>query len=170
MPKYTQKITSLMPWGQFLKGAYMLPKPSERAFLALLFLSGCRVSEALALNSQDLRLDKDTLYIAFKRLKGSRQTDPFPLPRLQVLAPIYQVMGQVFPFSYITAYRLVKKAFPGYYPHYFRMNRITQITLRFGDQAVYDALGLSANAIDHYRGKVSLKRVGDLLKEEVRTQ
>lgn len=170
MPKYTQKITSLMPWAQFLKGAYQTNNTRHRAFLAVLFLSGCRVSEALALTRADLRVDKHTLYISFKRLKGSKQTDPFPLPNLQVLAGIFHEGDRVFPFSYITAYRMVRAAFPAYYPHFFRMNRITKVVDKFGDQAAYDAFGISANAIDHYRGKVSLKRVGDLLEEEVRTQ
>jgi len=74
---------------------------------------------------------------------------------------------RIFKFSYSTAYRTVKKAFADLYPHYFRMNRITKTDILFGDATVYHVFGITATAIDHYRGKVDIKRVGKALREEI---
>jgi hypothetical protein len=74
---------------------------------------------------------------------------------------------RIFTFCRKTAYNTVKKAFENLYPHYFRMNRITKTDILFGDAAVYQVFGISASSIDHYRGKVDIKRVGKALHEEI---
>lgn len=74
---------------------------------------------------------------------------------------------RIFTFSRTTAWRLVKKIFPELYPHYFRMNRITKTADQFGDSTVYHLFGITASSIDHYRGKVDIKRVGKALRDEV---
>ena len=139
----------------------------KKAFLTVLYFSGCRVSEALALTSQDISCTSDTIYIQFFRLKGSKQTDPIPLPREFSLKYLCQTEGKLFPFCRTTAYRLVKKIFPSLYPHYFRMNRITKISEGFGDSFVYSFVGICAQSIDHYRGKVDIGKVGKALLEEI---
>ena len=139
----------------------------ERAFLTLLFFAGCRVSEALALTSNDINCMRETLFVQFFRLKGSKQTDPQELPRADALLWMCEQEGKLFPFSRTTAYRLIKKAFPDLYPHYFRMNRITKVDILFGDATVYHIFGISASSIDHYRGKVDIKRVGKALHKEL---
>ena len=53
------------------------------------------------------------------------------------------------------------------YPHYFRMNRITNISEKHGDSYVYSYVGICAQSIDHYRGKVDIKKVGKALLEEL---
>lgn len=142
--------------------------PSDRrAFLSVLFFSGCRVSEALALTADDVNCTADTAYIQFLRLKGSKQTDPTPLPRADALLWLCGQEGKLFDFSRTTAYRIVKKAFPTLYPHYFRMNRIVSISDRFGDATVYSFVGICAQSIDHYRGKVDIGKVGKALREEL---
>ena len=139
----------------------------NQAFLSVLFFAGCRVSEALALTADDINCSHNLIFVQFFRLKGSKQTDPQEIPRTDSLLWLCEQEGKLFPFTYITAYRLVKKVFPNLYPHYFRMNRITKTDILFGDATVYHVFGISANSIDHYRGKVDIKRVGEALLQEV---
>ena len=166
MPKYNKKITRLMEYKEFSKAILELPD-NKQALLSVLFFAGCRVSEALALTSNDINCTSDTIFIQFFRLKGSKQTDPQEVPRADALIWICEQEGKLFPFSRMTAYRTVKKVFSDLYPHYFRMNRITKTDILFGDATVYHIFGISASSIDHYRGKVDIKRVGQALQEEI---
>lgn len=166
MPKYNKKITSLMEYADF-KEAIQDLTIQKRAFLSVLFFAGCRVSEALALTSDDVICMGDTLFIQFFRLKGSKQTDPTELPRVDGLRWLCDQEGELFPFCRSTAYRTVKKAFPRLYPHYFRMNRITKTLTKFDVPTVKHGFGLSLTSIDHYIGKVDIKRVGKALREEI---
>jgi integrase len=166
MPKYKKKITALMSYEQFKKAITELPI-DRQAFLSILFFAGCRISEALALTSSNVHCTRDTIFVDFFRLKGSQQTDPIPLPRTAPLEWICEQEGELFSFCRQTGYRTVKRAFPILYPHYFRMNRIVSISDKFGDATVYSYVGICANSIDHYRGKVDVKRVGRALLEEV---
>ena len=141
----------------------------RQAFLSILFFAGCRVSEALALTSEDITCTDDIVYIQFFRLKGSTQTDPVPIPKTPVLGWLCEQEDRIFKFSYVTGYRAVKKVFPDLYPHFFRMNRITKISELHGDAFVYSYVGICAQSIDHYRGKVDIKKVGKALMEELGT-
>ena len=167
MPKYKKKITRLMDYQEFKEAIRDIVTWRDRAFLTLLFFSGCRVSEALALKDGDIHCTKELIFVQFFRLKGSTQTDPQELPRADALSWMCGQEGKLFPFSRATAYRLIKRAFPDLYPHYFRMNRITKTDILFGDATVYHIFGISASSIDHYRGKVDIKRVGKALHEEL---
>jgi len=166
MPHYTKKITNRMEYEHFKYEIEELPQ-DRQAFLSVLFFSGCRISEALALTSNDISCTEDTIYIQFFRLKGSKQTDPIPLPKADALTWMCAQEGDLFDFCRTTGYRIVKKIFPNLYPHYFRMNRITKISEDFGDAFVYSFVGICAQSIDHYRGKVSIKRVGEALRKEL---
>ena len=166
MPKYKKKITRLMDYPEFKDAIQDLPI-MKRAFLSLLFFAGCRISEALALTSDHISYTDDTVFVQFFRLKGSKQTDPQELPRADALNWLCGQEGRLFPFTRTTAYRLVKKCFPKLYPHYFRMNRITKTDILFGDAVVYHIFGISASSIDHYRGKVDIKKVGKALHKEI---
>jgi len=166
MPKYNKKITRLMEYKEFSNAIIELAD-DRQALLSILFFAGCRVSEALALTSDDISCTGDTIFIQFFRLKGSKQTDPQEIPRAGALTWLCEQEGKLFPFSRMTAYRTVKKVFDDLYPHYFRMNRITKTDILFGDATVYHIFGISASSIDHYRGKVDIKRVGKALMEEI---
>ena len=165
-PAYIKKITRPMEYKEFRNAIIALPE-DRKALLSILFFAGCRISEALALTSNDINCTGDTIFIQFFRLKGSKQTDPQELPRADALTWICEQEGKLFPFTRMTAYRTVKKVFSDLYPHYFRMNRITKTDILFGDATVYHIFGISASSIDHYRGKVDIKRVGVALKEEL---
>jgi integrase len=166
MPRYNKKITRLMDYAEFKEAIHDLPI-ARQAFLSILFFAGCRVSEALALTANDVHCTTDTIYITFFRLKGSKETDPIPLPRSNALEWLCGQEGELFTFCRKTAYNIVKLVFPMLYPHYFRMNRITKISEKHGDSYVYSYVGISASSIDHYRGKVDIKRVGKALFEEI---
>ncbi len=166
MPKYKKKITAPMDYAELKEGIGGF-RIRERAFMELLFFAGCRISEALALTSDDISCKEETIYVQFFRLKGSKQTDPQELPKADALHWLCEQEGKLFPFSRTTAYRLIKKAFPKLYPHYFRMNRITKTDILFGDATVYHLFGISASSIDHYRDKVDIKRVGKALLDEL---
>jgi len=166
MPKYKKKITRLMEFEEFSASCEHLPI-AKRAFLNILFFAGCRISEALALSSENISCTRDTIYIEFRRLKGSKQTDPLPLPKADALLWLCDQEGKLFSWCRKTGYNIVKSAFPDLYPHYFRMNRITTISEKHGDSYVYSFVGITAGSIDHYRGKVDIKKVGQALKEEL---
>jgi len=169
MPRYKKKITSLMDYQDFKAAIVDLPIRYQ-AFLSVLFFAGCRISEALALTSNDINCMRDTIFIQFFRLKGSKQTDPQELPRTPPLMWICEQEGELFPFCRKTGYNVVKRVFPILYPHYFRMNRITKTADQFGDSTVYHLFGITASSIDHYRGKVDIKRVGKALQREIESR
>ena len=166
MPKYKKKITRLMDYEEFEQGLDDLPQ-DKQAFLSVLFFAGVRVSEALALTSNDINCTPDTIYTDFYRLKGSKQTDPIPIPKTAYTGWMCDQEGKLFDFCRTTGYNTVKKAFAGFYPHFFRQNRIVNISDKFGDATVYSYTGICANSIDHYRGKVDIKKVGQALHKEL---
>ena len=166
MPAYIKKITRAMNYQELKEGIEDLPE-DRQALLTLLFFAGCRISEALALTSNDISCSGDTVFVQFFRLKGSKQTDPQELPRADALLWLCEQEGKLFPFSRVTAYRTVKKVFADLYPHYFRLNRITKTVMEFGDTEAYHLFGITALTIDHYRGKVDIKHVGKALHKEL---
>lgn len=166
MPKYKKKVTRLMDYLEFVEAIQDLPM-QRQAFLSVLFFAGCRVSEALALTSDDITCLDDTVFIQLYRLKGSKQTDPVQIPLVPCLAWMCGQEGRLFPFSRTTAYRIVKRAFPTLYPHYFRMNRITKTAEKFSIATVLNLMGISVTSLEHYIAKVDIKRVGKALREEI---
>ena len=155
-----------MDYEEFEEGIQELPE-DRQAFLSILFFSAVRVSEALAVTSNDITCTEKTIFVQFTRLKGSKQTDPTPLPRIGALHWLCYQEGKLFSFCRKTAYNLVKKVFPDLYPHFFRQNRIIKIGEKFGDPTVYSFVGICAQSIDHYRGKVDIKKVGKAMWEEI---
>ena len=166
MPRYNKKITRAMQYQELKKGIADLPE-DRQALLSVLFFAGCRVSEALALTSNDITCSGETIFIQFFRLKGSKQTDPQELPRADSLLWLCEQEGKLFPFSRMTAYRTVKKVFEDLYPHYFRLNRITKTLDKFGAVVVVNTIGVSMITIQNYVGKVDIKHVGKALHKEL---
>ena len=166
MPAYNKKITRQMEYKEFERGLYDLPQ-DRQAFLSILFFAGVRVSEALALTSNDISCTPDTIYIQFFRLKGSKQTDPTPIPRTPYTSWLCSQEGKLFPWCRKTGYNIVHRAYPGFYPHFFRQNRVIKISIKRGDAYVYSYMGICAQSIDHYRGKVETIDVGKDLMDEL---
>jgi len=166
MPKYKIKQMHQMNYKEFKEGIQDLPI-ARQAFVTILFFAGCRVSEALALTSKDINCVGDTIYIQFFRLKGSKPTDPTPLPRADALLWLCEQEGELFGFSRTTAYRIVKGVFPDHYPHYFRQNRFTDVAEKFSLATVVSFSGLNPLSVEYYLTKVDIKKVGKALREEL---
>jgi len=166
MPAYNKKITRQMNYEEFERGLIDLPE-DRQAFLSILYFAGVRVSEALALTSNDITCTPDTIYIQFFRLKGSKQTDPTPIPKTSYTNWVCFQEGRLFPWCRKTGYNIVHRAFEGFYPHFFRQNRVVKISIKRGDAYVYSYMGICAQSIDHYRGKVEIIDVGKDLMEEL---
>ena len=155
-----------MDYKEFEQGLVDLPQ-DRQAFLSVLFFAGIRVSEALALTSDAISCTPDTIYIQFFRLKGSKQTDPTPIPRTIYTSWLCNQEGKLFPWCRKTGYNIVHRVFEGFYPHFFRQNRVIKISIKRGDAYVYSYMGICAQSIDHYRGKVETIDVGKDLIEEI---
>ena len=166
MPAYNKKITRQMNYDEFRDGLTDLPI-NKQAFLSVLYFAGVRVSEALALTSNDITCTENTIYIQFFRLKGSKQTDPTPIPRTSYTNWLCSQEGKLFSWCRKTGYNIVTRAFEGFYPHFFRQNRVVKISIKRGDAYVYSYMGICAQSIDHYRGKVDIIDVGKDLMEEL---
>ena len=168
MPKYKKKITRQMDYEEFKEAIQDLPI-MRQAFLTVLFFAGVRVSEALALTPNDISCTTDTIYIQFLRLKGSKQTDPIPLPRRDALLWLCEQEEEPFPFSRTTGWRIVKQTFPDeeLYPHFFRQNRFTNVAENYGLATMINFSGLAPTSVSHYIAKVDIKKVGKALLEEV---
>lgn len=63
-------------------------------------------------------------------------------------------MKKLFSFSRMTAYRIVKKAFPDLYPHYFRMNRILKSG---GYTEAAKELGFATSKTRYAKGWIQIK-------------
>ena len=91
-----------MEYKEFRVAILALPI-DKQALLSVLFFAGCRVSEALALESKDISCTGDTIFIQFFRLKGSKQTDPQELPKADSLIWLCDQDGKLFSFTRMTA-------------------------------------------------------------------
>ena len=166
MPKYRKKQTRLMSYAELKAGIADLPE-DRQALLTLLFFSGCRISEALALTDQNITCTENTIFVEFYRLKGSKQTDPVHLPRVDALRWVCTQTGKLWPFSRTTGYRTVRKAFEQLYPHFFRMNRFTNVAEKHGLATMINFSGLAPTSVSHYIAKVDISTVGKDMWEEV---
>jgi len=166
-PNYNKKQTRQMNYEEFERGLYDLPQ-DRQAFLSILFFAGVRVSEALALTSNDISCTPDTIYIQFFRLKGSKQTDPTPIPRTAFASWLCSQEGKLFPWCRKTGYNIVHRAYEGFYPHFFRQNRYTDLAEKFSLATVVSYSGLNPLSVEYYITKVDIKKVGKSLLEEVR--
>jgi len=168
MPNYNKKITRQMDYDEFKEGLDDLP-PDRQAFLSILFFAGVRVSEALALTSNDISCTSDKVYIQFFRLKGSKQTDPIPIPSTPYTKWLCEQDGPLFPWCRKTGYNIVHRAFAGFYPHFFRQNRYTDLAEKFSLATVVSYSGLNPLSVEYYITKVDIKKVGKSLQEELKS-
>jgi integrase len=107
-----------------------------RALIALLYLLGVRISEALSLHREAFSTDNTYLWVQVPVLKAGQEGKDFPR-RLYVklenefVEPItshvnsVQTEQKVFSFNRSTAWRKIKKHFPNHWPHYLRHTRAT---------------------------------------------
>ena len=116
------------------KGYFAKPK-THKSFLAFLYYTGVRVSEALELTKENFTITDSALIVEVPAKKRGIERGPFELSRNlpYVELIIEQVRktrrsksnpkGKVWNISRTTAWRIVKRVMPKHYPHFFRLNR-----------------------------------------------
>ena len=153
-----------MQVGQFVRRKH-------KGFIALLYYSAVRKSEALRSTKEQFKILEDrVIFDVGKRLKHGIHTPPLNIPINASYANeiVWSVVNTkpkkiVWPYSKKTAYNIVHRVFDAY-PHYFRLNRIT----KFFDAGwtiaqVRTWTGLSLKALDFYVGLVDVKKMGESL-------
>ena len=114
-----------------------IPSDRDRMFITCLFLTGARISEVVKrLKGSDTRTEGGVLYVHLITLKRRGRTKGMPrevpIMLTESLAPdflsfVLLNQGILFPFTRVTGWRIVKKYFEEYFPHYFRHARSTLI-------------------------------------------
>ncbi len=115
-----------------------------KSYIALLFLTGVRSSEALSLKQGDIRIEGDRLLIEvpiLKQRKGMRM-GPYSRPRhvlgIPLNAPFTQEiishwqslkdpLQPLYPYSRIWAWKKLKEINPNVSPHLFRHDKATKL-------------------------------------------
>lgn len=178
MGKYKEgKKTEAINQADFQKildtGLYVKPQ-LHRALIVILYYSGARISEILALKREHFAISteqKKTLAVVIAPIKRGVLRGAFLLdlekPGVQILANVVsKIKGsrRIFPFTRVTAWYIVKRAtFSSgfnFYPHYFRLNRC----VRFLDQR-----DISLNEIRQWFGWNRIDTVNNYLGYSKRT-
>lgn len=142
----------------------------HKGFVALLYYSAVRKSEALRALREQFRLSgDDVIFEVGKRLKHGIQTPPLNIPlEAPYVDEIWKAVlhtqehSRVFPYSPRTGYNIVNRVF--LYPHFFRLSRITNFFAEGWTIAqVHSWTGLTLKALDYYVGLVSVKQMGKSL-------
>ena len=175
MPWYRKygKIQHPISDAEFKRGMKkgLFHKPKHRGFVALLYYTGIRKTEALRVKKEQFSVEGDEIIFEVgKRLKHGINTPPLNIPlsapfAKEILYAIEQTkLGQrVFPYCSKTAYNIVDRVFK--YPLLFRLSRITRFFLEGWTIAqVRSWTGLSLNALNYYLGLVDIKRMGESLR------
>jgi len=167
-PLTDEKFAEAMARGHFAERKHV-------GFVALLYYSAVRKSEALKATKEQFTTEGDELFFNVgKRLKHSQDTPslniPLKAPYVDEIAWSVQNTQQgerVWPYSKRTGYNIVRRVLPAY-PHYFRLSRITNFFLKGWTIAqVRSWTGLSLKALDYYVGMVDVRKMGrSMLPEE----
>jgi len=119
--------------------------PIDKALICFLYLYGCRIGEALALEKKDIKINVNE--DKSKTLEATLITEKNPDNPIRVLEVFFEREkgfvdeflryyrrrkgNIVFPISRTTAWRIVKKH-TGYYPHILRHTRTTHLKRDYG--------------------------------------
>lgn len=137
----------------------------EQALITVLYYWGIRISEAIALHHTDLYLDGDLVFLKIKRLKRSKQTKPIPF-FFNSIGMDYLLSHHIsaekhnrdlFPFTRQNGWKICHRL--GVYPHFFRMNRITEDLNNHGINDVISRMGITIRSIDYYVAEGNLKKM-----------
>lgn len=156
---------ALMDRGHFVKGSY------HSSFVALLYYTAVRVSEALRTRTPQITVKGDRMfYDVGKRLKHSKRTGPLPIPLdLPYVDDILDIWAdtpeglRLWTFSRKTAYNVVSRVHA--YPHFFRLSRVTNLFLEgWTIPEVRSWTGITVQNLEAYVGMVDVYKMGDSLK------
>jgi len=140
----------------------------HRPFVAFLYYYGVRISEALKILKENTKVSSSYLEVDIgERLKHSKRTPPLVIrinrPYVHEIAELIEEREpeeRLFPFHRVTGWRVVRRSFKRY-PHYFRLNRITDLFERgFTLTQIRNWTGLSLQSLEYYIGIVDIRKIG----------
>lgn len=118
------------------------------ALICLLYKTGARISEILALKREDLRLTETDLWVKIKNLKRKKSMETeLPLPLYDsdeknffnhIIIRHAKQFGKgekLFSFSRMTAWRIIVGILSDIYPHLFRHSKATKLANKGGNEA-----------------------------------
>lgn len=179
MPYYRKHGKLMQPLSdqEFIEGMKegKFCKRKHKGFIALLYYTAIRKSEALRSKKEQFKIRAEKFQInqiifdVGKRLKHGITTPPLniPLEAPYVDEIVYAITHtkkgeRVFPYSKMTGYNIVSRVF--YYPHFFRLSRITNFFLEGWTIAqVRSWTGLTLKALESYIGIVDIMKMGESL-------
>lgn len=144
-----------------------------RSFIALIYYTGVRVSEALRAVKEDFRTERATLYWDVgRRLKHGRVTPPLPLDLSQphmnlILEQLNSTKKgeRLFDFDRVTAWRHVKKGGLGY-NHLARLSAMTFfLKSGYSIAEIVNWFGVSVQTVNSYIGDLTLEKMGSTRRE-----
>jgi len=167
------KLENPMSFEDFNKGMNEghFIKEEHKGFIVLLYYTGIRSSEARrSVKEQFTIFNEFIMYDVGIRLKHGIKTPALKLskslPHIDKLINCIENTEpnkRVWKMSAKTAYNIVTRAFP-FYPHYFRLNRITNFLLENYDLAeLHSWTGLTLKALNAYVGIVDIDKMSKSL-------
>lgn len=161
LPLTTEKFIQGMNEGHFCKRAH-------RGLASLLYHTGVRISEALRARKKQFSLQSDVIFFdVLKRLKHGRLTPPLQIPLSKPFASeIWTAVEQtkakrkVWPYCRVTGFNIVARVGVFYYPHHFRLTKITNLAREFSPAHLINWTGLTLTAINYYIGLVDIEKMG----------
>jgi len=131
-----------------------------KAYIFFLYWSGARATEPLTILKEDIEEKEGALYVSihyrndekgnkilFSRGKRGVAGGPTELPLdkfgVELIKDCWEKTRKgkkVFPFSYWTGYRGIKKLWPHKTPHWLRYNRVTKLRKKLGTDFTIDAI------------------------------
>jgi len=142
-------------------------KVKHRGFIALIYYTGIRKTEALRCKPEQFRLvNGSIIFDVGKRLKHGKETPALNIP---LEAPYAKEIWwciqhtrknkRIWTFSERTAWNIFDRVLD--YPHHCRLSRITRFFAEgYSIAEVQNWTGLSLKALDSYIGIVAVKKMG----------
>ena len=146
--------------------------PRHRRYPVLLYYTAIRKQEGLRATPEQFQItDKAIIFDVGKRLKHGITTPPLYIPLSApyvselVKAIVETKKGErIWNYCLKTGYNIIDRAF-GFYPHFFRLSRITNFFLEGWTIAqVHTWTGLTLKALDYYIGLVDIQKMGESLR------
>lgn len=143
-------------------------KKRHRSYAVLLYYTAIRREEGLRCTPEQFRITSDSIeFEVGKRLKHGKNTSPLTIPldapyvdELKADIEATKAGQRIWPYCPKTGYNIIDRAF-GFYPHFFRLNRITNFFLAGWTVAdVKSWTGLTLQALDFYVGLVNTRKMG----------
>ncbi len=174
MPHYRKhgKLLNPLTIQQFVHDAALIKNKRQQAFAVLLYFTGLRRNEVVrAVKEQFQVTDGLLIFDVGPREKTKHVTPPLQLPlELPLMDNVVHVIKytkkgeRLFPFCSRTGYNIIDRYFNAY-PHYFRLNRITQFLVEgFSLPEVMSWSGHKTfTGINQYLGQVNITKLGKSL-------